>query len=216
MIRIFLRFFFHLLYNQFAWAYDLVSWLVSYGTWKTWVRTASRFITGRRILELGHGPGHFQVELARNDYLSIGIDISRQMGKIARRRLINSQLPVHLVRCRAQNLSFANNSFDSVVATFPNEFIFENSTVDEIDRVLVSGGQVIVIPFAWLTGESLIEKILALIFRITNQVPEDLNSPKSYGVNTFVNKMIIKGYIVESESIHLDRSQLFLIRASKT
>lgn len=180
------------------------------------MRTASRFVTGRRILELGHGPGYLQLELARKDYLSIGIDISRQMGKIARRRLINSQLPVHLVRCRAQNLSFADNYFDSVVATFPDEFIFDNNTVDEIDRVLVPGGEVVVIPFAWLTGKSLIEKILALIFRITHQAPDDLNSPKSYGVDPFVNKMILKGYKVESEYIHLDRSQLFLIRATKT
>ncbi len=180
------------------------------------MRTASRFVTGRRILELGHGPGHFQVELARNGYLSIGIDVSRQMGKIARRRLIKSHLPIYLVRCRAQNLAFADNYFDSVVATFPDEFIFDNSTVDEIDRVLVPGGKVIVIPFAWLTGKSMIEKILALVFRITHQAPYDLNSPKSYGMDAFVNKMILKGYMVESEYIHLDRSQLFLIRATKT
>lgn len=194
----------------------MVSWLVSYGIWKTWVRTASRFVTGRRILELGHGPGHFQVELARNDYLSIGIDVSRQMGKIARRRLINSNLPINLVRCRAQNLAFVDNYFDSIVATFPDEFIFDNSTIDEIDRVLVPGGKVIVIPFAWLTGKSMIEKILALVYRITHQAPDDLNSPKSYGMDPFVNKMNLKGYLVESEYIHLDRSQLFLIRATKT
>ncbi|NIV35557.1 MAG: class I SAM-dependent methyltransferase, partial [Anaerolineae bacterium] len=35
-----LRLFFRLLYNQCAWVYDLVAWVVSLGQWNAWGRTA--------------------------------------------------------------------------------------------------------------------------------------------------------------------------------
>ena len=43
------------LYNEFAWAYDPVSWLVSLGGWSTVRSWVGDYIAGRRILEIGFG-----------------------------------------------------------------------------------------------------------------------------------------------------------------
>lgn len=179
------------------------------------MKTASQFVTGEKILELGHGPGHLQVEFAQHNYKSIGIDVSSQMGKIARHRLTSSCLPMRLVRCKSQYLPFMENSFESIVATFPDEYIFDDRTLGEIDRVLMPGGKVIVIPFAWLTGESLLEKTLSFIFRISHQAPADLHSLDHYGMTPFLSKLILKAYSVEWDYISLSRSQLFVVRATK-
>ena len=61
----FLRFFFHLLYHQFAWTYDWVAAGVSLGRWNEWVRSILPYMQEGRILELGHGPGHLQAELLK-------------------------------------------------------------------------------------------------------------------------------------------------------
>jgi ubiquinone/menaquinone biosynthesis C-methylase UbiE len=94
-VRTFLRIFFHFLYHQFAFAYDLVAAAVSFGHWKNWIQEVIPFITGTRILEIGHGPGHLQRILltlrhgsgqARN-LDTVALDESSAMGRLAKRNL---------------------------------------------------------------------------------------------------------------------------------
>jgi len=82
-----LRFFFRLLYHQFAFTYDLVAATVSLGRWKDWVLSVLPFIQGTRVLEIGHGPGHLQRALLEQNLLAVGIDESSQMGRLAKRNL---------------------------------------------------------------------------------------------------------------------------------
>lgn len=216
ILRPLLKFIFFLLYNHFAWAYDAVAWLVSIGNWKIWVKTSVRLVTGEKILELGHGPGHLQIELARCRKEIYGIDLSSQMIRIARRRLLHARLPLRLARCRSQSLAFMENSFDCVIATFPDEYIFYASTLDEIDRVLKPGGTVVILPYAWLTGDRVIERFLRLIYQITHQVPDAFHSPEQYGINSLIKGLIMKGYSVTSDYLQLDRSKLFIVQATKS
>ena len=78
---------FHLLYHQFAWAYDAVSAAVSLGRWCDWGMAALPFLSGPRVLELGHGPGHLLAAMAGGEWRVTGLDLSPQMGFLARRRL---------------------------------------------------------------------------------------------------------------------------------
>lgn len=48
------------LYNELAWAYDPVSWLVSLGQWDVWRKGALDYLTGKRILEIGFGTGELR------------------------------------------------------------------------------------------------------------------------------------------------------------
>jgi ubiquinone/menaquinone biosynthesis C-methylase UbiE len=168
LIRKLLVLFFHLLYHQFACMYDLVAATVSLGRWQGWVFTARPYLRGQ-VLEIGFGPGHLQAVLHGEGLVAFGLDESRQMGRQARRRLHRLKYPVRLVNGYAQYLPFPGNCFDSVAATFPSEYIFEPQVLAEIVRVLKPGGRLVVIPTAWITGQSRLERLAAGLFRITGQ-----------------------------------------------
>ena len=143
-MRTFLRFVFSLLYHPFAWSYDLVAATVSLGHWNEWVRSTLPLIQGRKVLELGSGPGHLQVELKRKGFLVFGLDESWPMVRQSSHRLRRKGYPANLVRGLTQHLPF-EPSFETVIATFPSEYIFDPDTIREIHRVLIPGGRLIVL-----------------------------------------------------------------------
>ena len=167
-----LRLFFKLLYHQFAWAYDGVALIVSLGAWQKWVASITLFIQGPRVLEIGFGPGHLQAALNQKGIFSFGVDESRQMAGLARKRLSKSGYPPNLVRGDAQHLPFADNCFNQLVMTFPAEFILNPSTFTEISRVLTAEGELLMLPLAWITGQSPLERLAAWVNRITGEAPE--------------------------------------------
>jgi ubiquinone/menaquinone biosynthesis C-methylase UbiE len=189
-MRTLLRFFFYLLYHPFAFTYDLVAATVSLGRWKDWVLSVVPFIAGNRILEIGHGPGHLQRFLLSRKLLAVGIDESAPMGRLAKRNLRqvlnsisshtqeNSQLDayaqINLTRGMAQYLPFPDNYFDTVVATFPAEYIFAHETVNETYRVLLEGGRFVILPGATIIGRGIMDRFMAFIFHITGESAPNL------------------------------------------
>jgi ubiquinone/menaquinone biosynthesis C-methylase UbiE len=127
-----IRFGFRLLYNELAFTYDAVSYVVSLGAWRCWQRAALKHITAnadRRILELAHGTGNLQLDMLGAGYRVVGYDLSPYMGRIARAKLARRGLPVRLARGRAQQLPFATGGFGTVVSTFPTDFIIAAETL---------------------------------------------------------------------------------------
>jgi ubiquinone/menaquinone biosynthesis C-methylase UbiE len=167
-----LRAFFYLLYQPMAWSYDLVAALVSAGRWKDWVFSVLPYVEGERVLEIGHGPGHLQAALIQKGITTFGLDASPQMGRLAAGRLRRIGLTPRLVRGYTQTLPFPENTFDQIVSTFPAEFIAAPETLAECYRTLKPGGEFLVLPAAWITGQSLLDRGLAALFRVTNQAPE--------------------------------------------
>jgi ubiquinone/menaquinone biosynthesis C-methylase UbiE len=184
-----LRFFFRLLYHQFAFTYDLVAATVSLGRWKDWVLSVLPFIEGNRILEIGHGPGHLQRALLDRNMLAFGIDVSPQMGRLAKHNLMGLSRPkaagsrspdsgytqINLTRGISQALPFPPESFDTLVATFPAEYIFDSRTLVEAQRVLTANGRFVILPGATIMGRGVLDRAMALLFRITGQNPPDLS-----------------------------------------
>ena len=119
LIRTLLRLFYFLIYHPFAWTYDAVAALVSAGYWRRWVLAMLDEIEGESLLELGHGPGHLQLALHQSGRWALGLDRSRQMGRLASRRLLKQCAPVRLSNAVSQQLPFPTGHFDEVVATFP-------------------------------------------------------------------------------------------------
>jgi ubiquinone/menaquinone biosynthesis C-methylase UbiE len=168
-MTILLRLFFHLLYNQLAWTYDIVAWLVSFGRWNRWGQAALPHLRGQRVLELAHGPGHLLLAMRRSGRRPLGLDLSPAMGRLARARLHRSGLAVPLVRARAQALPFRAGAFESVVSTFPTEFILDPATLDEAARVLGEGGRLVIVPGVAFDSRSRPYRFLKWLYRVTGQ-----------------------------------------------
>jgi ubiquinone/menaquinone biosynthesis C-methylase UbiE len=155
---------FHLLYNELAWTYDLVSWLVSLGSWRNWQQAALPFVVGRQLLEVGHGPGHMLVALQAAGFSVFGLDLSAYMGRLAQKRTT-----VPLVQGRVQELPFAGASFDTVLSTFPTEYIVFPETLRAVHRVLRPNGRFIVVPEGHLTGTTPLHHFIEWLYDITGQ-----------------------------------------------
>jgi ubiquinone/menaquinone biosynthesis C-methylase UbiE len=163
-----IRFGFRLLYNELAWSYDAVSWMVSLGQWRAWQFAALPFLTGRRVLELGHGPGHVLLALAKPGYHVVGVDLSPFMGGIARRRLQRAGYRPILVQADVAHLPF-QTAFDSILATFPTNFILQPETLAVVHRSLKPGGRLVIIPEAKLSGRGCLSRFIEWLYAITGQ-----------------------------------------------
>jgi ubiquinone/menaquinone biosynthesis C-methylase UbiE len=167
----FLRLFFKLLYHQLAWSYDSVAWVVSLGAWRRWIISTLANLEQRDTLEIGFGTGHLQVALYQKGIPVVGLDQSAQMARITRKRLSKLGLQSNLVRGVAEQLPFADHTFQQLVMTFPSEYILNTSFLQEIHRLLTPGGMVVILPFAWITGHHPWERFIAWVYHITGQAP---------------------------------------------
>lgn len=211
----FIRLFFRLLYNECAWTYDLVAWTVSLGQWTAWGRTAIPHLQGERVLELAHGPGHLLVAMAERGLAPVGFDLSQHMGRLARLRLRRAKLAVRpgsrqavpLVQARAQVLPFDDGCMDSVVATFPTEFILDPATLREVARVLRPGGRLVVVAWARLGGRDPLSRFIGWLYRVTGQG----EPPPGMGEAALTQAGFIP-YVVRER---VGRSQVLLVVADK-
>jgi len=217
-VKTFLRFFFHLLYHQFAFTYDLVAAAVSFNRWKDWVMSVLPFIEGKRILEIGHGPGHLQRILLSRNLFTVGIDESAQMGRLAKRNLRRSVLSarspqlvdyaqINLTRGIAQRLPFRNNAFDMVVATFPTEYITDPNTLAEVKRCLSDRGRLITLPAAIPKNP-----FLDWLFRVTHQSPSEAVDIVE---TRFREPFVRAGFRTEIKILDVKSGSLLIVVATK-
>jgi len=161
---------FRLLYNELAWLYDPVSWVVSLGQWRRWQRTALAYMpAGGSVLEVGLGPGHLLSDLAAAGYRPIGLDLSRYMLRLAQRRLKRRGEVANLVLGRANALPFTACVFDAVVLTFPTPFVYDPAWIHHLGRVLKPGARLIVVETSFFARRNLPTRFMEWLYRITGQ-----------------------------------------------
>jgi ubiquinone/menaquinone biosynthesis C-methylase UbiE len=211
-MRRFIRLAFSLLYNQLAWTYDLVSWVVSAGQWRQWQRSALPFLPGRPVLEIAHGTGNLLLDLVSLGLEPVGLDLSPAMGRLAsrklKRRLGSPTLPVPLVRGSVAALPFGANSFSTVVSTFPTDFVAQADVIAELYRVLRPGGALVCVPAAQITGPALFDRWAAWLFRVTGQSSSGWFDP-------LLERFAAAGFRTRLEQVRLPRSRVMVIVAEK-
>lgn len=201
------RFVLELLYTRFAWAYDAVAWMVSFGRWHDWQQTGIRALPAGPVLELGHGPGHLVRQRLRARQPIVGLDRSPQMGRLAQRRLRQARLPAPLVRAEAQALPFAAGSFAAMLATFPTEYILDRRTLCEAERVLRPAGSLVVVAGVHIAAHSLPDRLLDLLYRFTGEAPPS--------AETWSLPPEIEGLQVQIETIAAPGAHVYRLTATK-
>ncbi len=211
-----LRIGFRLLYNEFAWTYDLVSWVVSLGAWRDWQLAALPFVDGPSVLEIAHGPGHMLLALKRAGFEVMGLDLSAHMSQQAQRRLQKANTPLSLLRGTAQALPLTDKTFDTVLTTFPTDFVLETETLTAVQRVLKPNGRFVIVPSGYLTGNSFIHRCIEWLYAITGQRQTAVDQTMTDNQwESFSHRFVAAGFSVSIHNITLENSVATVIVAQK-
>jgi SAM-dependent methyltransferase len=99
-------------------------------------------VGGRDVLELGCGAAQWSAALARRDARVSGIDVSFAQLKLAHAHLRDREVSAGLVQGSAEELPFADASFDLVMCDHGAlSFADPRAAIPEVSRVLRPGGR---------------------------------------------------------------------------
>jgi ubiquinone/menaquinone biosynthesis C-methylase UbiE len=132
------------------------------GQWRIWQRLVIPRIYGKDVLELGSGLGDLQADMLEAGYTCQAVEHSPEMVSAARATLKRRKIgkEEQIMQGFAQHLPFDAASFDTVVSTFPSEYIYDPATISEVVRVLRPGGRLIVIEGANLLPVGFVQPLL--------------------------------------------------------
>jgi ubiquinone/menaquinone biosynthesis C-methylase UbiE len=211
LLEAFMRFFFKHLYTSIAWTYDFVAWTSSMGQWRLWQHAALIDFEPGLLLEIGHGPGHLLIDFTLANRRIIGVDASRQMTQMARRRSQAAGVDVGVTQAKAQSLPFTPSCFSGVIATFPSEYVLEGETIKSALRVLKPKGKFVLVGLKSITGRAFYDRLAAWLYRTTGQS----NHPESsYGL--WLNQLEKFGFNARIEIIEQPRAEVLRVVAVKT
>jgi ubiquinone/menaquinone biosynthesis C-methylase UbiE len=135
------------------------------GQWRVWQRLVLTRIHGHDVLELGCGLGDLMADMLEAGYICRAVEHSPQMVAAARHTLQRRKLGMAswIIQGTAQQLPFPDNMFDTVVSTFPSDYIYDPNTLTEASRVLRPGGRIIIIEGSNLLPVGYLQPLLVLI-----------------------------------------------------
>lgn len=142
-----LRLLFGMLYRNRI-LYWFASTIPSAGQWRAWQRLALPRLVGRDVLEVGCGTGTLLNDVVAAGYRCSAIDRSPQMVAATRAHLARhdvSEREAPVILASVTRIPYPDESFDSVISTFPTEYIYDPAALREIGRVLRPGGRYIVV-----------------------------------------------------------------------
>ncbi|HEY4388283.1 MAG TPA: class I SAM-dependent methyltransferase [Ktedonobacteraceae bacterium] len=145
--------------------YRFASTIPFAGQWRVWQRLVLTRLHGTIVLEIGCGLGDLLADMLEAGYECRAIEHSPQMVAAARDTLHKRGRgnDATIIQGSAQALPFSAETFDSVVSTFPSEYIYDPDSLSEIARVLRPGGRLIVIEGANLLPVGFVQPILVFL-----------------------------------------------------
>ena len=142
-------------FDSVASRYDLMNDLMSAGlhrAWKAYTVMVAHVQPGQQVLDIAGGTGDLakafaeQVGTAGRVVLS---DINEAMLRTGRDRLIDAGCALDCTVCDAEQLPFADASFDLVSVAFGlRNMTHKDSALKEMNRVLKPGGKLLVLEFS--------------------------------------------------------------------
>ena len=149
--------------NQYL--YRFASTVPFAGQWRIWQQLALPRIVGHDVLEIGCGLGDLLADMLTAGYHCYAVEQSPQMVVAARDTVKRLGLGTRatVLQGSAQHVPFSDGSFDTVVSTFPSEYIYESDTIAEVERVLRPGGRLIVVEGANLLPVGFFQPFLVLL-----------------------------------------------------
>ncbi len=100
---------------------------------------------GMHLLDVGCGTGNFSMKLAQRGASVVGIDTSREMLTIARKKARQEKLDIEFKEMDCLNLQFPDEAFDGVLSMAAIEFISDYpEMILEMFRVCKKGGPILV------------------------------------------------------------------------
>jgi demethylmenaquinone methyltransferase / 2-methoxy-6-polyprenyl-1,4-benzoquinol methylase len=166
-------------FHSVASKYDLMNDVMSVGMHRGWKRFAveiSGVKAGDKVLDIAGGSGDLSKLFAKKVGLAgevILTDINASMLAVGRDRMIDEGLSVPAMQCNAEQLPFADNSFDCVIVAFGlRNMTHKDIALKEMQRVLKVGGRLLVLEFSkvWQPLEKLYDvysfKLLPLMGKL--------------------------------------------------
>lgn len=193
-------------FSSVASKYDLMNDLMSFGIHRLWKRTAidlSGVRAGQSVLDLAGGTGDLAAKFSKivgvNGRVVLA-DINADMLAVGRDRLIDDGIidGVEFIQANAENLPFADHSFDCVTIAFGLRNVTDkDAALQEMYRVLKPGGRALVLEFSKPTTEMLNKAYDFYSFKILPKIGKHVaNDEASYQ------------YLAESIRMHPDQETL--------
>jgi ubiquinone/menaquinone biosynthesis C-methylase UbiE len=159
-------------YDRIAPIYDLMEGLVERSRYTQWRRLLWAKAEGDNILEVGVGTGKNFPYYPPGAKI-VAIDFSQKMLARAKEKAKREKVQVHLQQMDVQNLRFADNTFDTVVASFVFCSVPDPIRgLKEVERVVKPGGKVVLLEHVLSA-----KRVLARLMNLINPVVVRLMGP---------------------------------------
>jgi demethylmenaquinone methyltransferase/2-methoxy-6-polyprenyl-1,4-benzoquinol methylase len=142
-------------FHSVAQRYDIMNDLMSVGLhriWKRFMALRAGVRPGMRVLDIAGGTGDIAQALARDAGPTGEVwltDINDSMLAVGRDRMADRGLLLPVAVCDAEQLPFADNSFDRVTVAFGlRNMTHKDQALAEMRRVLKPGGRLLVLEFS--------------------------------------------------------------------
>jgi SAM-dependent methyltransferase len=140
--------------------------------------------TGQLLLDVATGTGNVAIPAAQKGAVVTGLDLTPELLVLARARATAAGLEVTFVEGDAEELPFAEDSFDRVTSCFGVMFApRQQQAADELVRVARPGARIAIA--AW-TPEGVNGKMFKTIASYMTPPPPELKPPVMWGVEDHV------------------------------
>ncbi len=142
-------------FDSVAPKYDVMNDLMSMGlhrAWKAYTVLVANVKEGQRVLDIAGGTGDLALAFAPKVGSSgqvVHTDINEAMLREGRNRLLDAGVSLPTLVCDAEQLPFAEESFDLVTVAFGlRNMTHKDGALSEMNRVLKPGGKLMVLEFS--------------------------------------------------------------------